>query len=1155
MTEDERNVLLHRFGAAISQHTTFDIDFESFTDIVSSDEDVITLFHSSGFFRSITRKIQLEPTEHRHHLLLARLSELCPLVSIATLSNEISSLFRSFLCQPHQYIANETSKYHSSFRTFLNILCNEFLACVIVGCGEAVHETIVTNFPSFSEALSQPLFQRLIPTSSFGIFQKILEISQNNTDPVKKISAFFSLFTIRTLTNDRADENDPVNLLSQCLRHTATFLNAHPDLIDSFIERVDLPSSPSDTLFRRDRYLNLTSTLSQSSSPLFLKLSQPLLDPKYPLHYILDPRSFTDPASSFFRIASTNPAFFHHIVESHTGDLVDISILTALWTARVVSDAPSESHCLDFGRATQNWIVLLNTLAEVKMDMAQDTKDFNTLPSSFLSLLILFAASTNDELSAAAVSVFSNKFGLSTPHTEALLFATPTTFLVSDAFTPRHSHEHEAAVHKRTQSQSICAETGCCVVMTSRSDLSFSARTMGFPNLLGIHFVGCLVNAFHSSTALPHSFPFFSPDLCGLSQQLSIWNDTSQSCALTALTALTDIEINLAFSVCPWERNMNEADEERINLAFVHLFPFLGAESQATFLSKFNIFYKFGRRDVCRSLDRMIECLIEMATVNSYNTPIALLTETRPTAEILSFINPETHSFDSFHSYISQFEVSIEEKLKTAEGEERWKLVTQLAVVSKDDPNFANEVMKVENDAQAFFILSVHTIRSAPRISFRLVSNPEALDRVIELAGRLDNLPLVAAALAHIADTVDKCVLPPDTNLFFHMEPKQTLRDLVLNTLNAVAARRREGVEEGCAVGKDEMTSQIVVSCLKVLRLLMNANTFDPTQFIDSLVSLTVTTDLSLQSSILLVLQQIEERTQNTPTPFSISTATAPFRGIHQSPVTQQPLLTIISSILLQSILDSFLSSPRNDSQSSSGLSRLLPQNDSQSSSGLSRLLSQNDSQSSSGLSRLLSQNDSQSSLLIHGISFQTNKSLTPSQVLEELNEALVSDITKQMIDIVCLVLEERKASSSQAQTPDDSLGFSLDRKTRHTTPQQLFIALHNFIFRDDPICLSASTFLPLAPFLTRILKIVVPLTTDRTKLRSEQHPHSQFLNFFLAILLSLINAGTPSTLSTPPLSSLLSILSIALDNQAFTPLLHPLSPPQSPIREPSFPD
>ncbi|KAK2946723.1 hypothetical protein BLNAU_18319 [Blattamonas nauphoetae] len=868
-----------------------------------------------------------------------------------------------------------------------------------------------------------------------------------------------------------------MNLLSQCLQHTATFLNVHPDLIDSFLETVDLSSSPSDTPFHHDRHLNLIALLSQSSSPLFTKLSEPLLDPSFPLRSLLSPRSFTDAASSFLRMASTNPAFLRHLVENHTRRILIIALSTAMNSTRVVSDSPSEPSCLDFGLATPNWVVLLHTMAEVKMDLTRTSEDFNSLPSSLLTLLILSAASTHDELSTAAVSVFSNQFGLSTPHTEALLFATPTTFPVSDAFTPRHLQKSGVPNHTKGHSLSICAEAGC-VVSISRSDISKPFGSHGFAQILGIRFAGCLVNALHSTTTLPHSFPFFSPELCGLSEQPSVWNDSSQPSALTALAKLAHLSLDFAIPTSQSEHNFNHAENERRIVIIVHLFPFLGAESQTQFLSSFGDQLISLNVDPEVSLNGMVECLVEMATVHSYHTPIALLTELRKVAELVFHTLPGILYFGQQTRPQSQFETAITEKLRTAEGEERWRLLTQLAVVSRNTPDIANELMRAENDAQALFVLSVHKIHSFQLFNLHLEKNLDAFDRVVELAGHFSNLPLVAMSLFHIADTVESCIcqLPNDTLL---TNRKQALRDLVFSTLLTIAPLRREGVEEGCVVGKDEVTSQIVDSCSKVLLCLINFDSIDPTPAIDSLVSLAVTTDLSLLRSILLALQEIEERTRNTPTPFSISRATAPFRGIHQSSVTQQPLSSIVSSILLSDRLD-FL--------------------------------------------HFLSQHKHWPLFEVFQI-----KSRSLTQIRLELNETLVSDIAKETATIACLILEERTATTSRTLKSDDPFFVSLTQKDRPTTPQQLFVSLHTIIFPDDPSDIPASTFIPLAPFLTRILTTVVPSSPDRVEIRHRQDEHSQLLNNFLSLVLSLIHTPHPSTLSTPPLSSLLSVLSIAL--------------------------
>ncbi|KAK2955231.1 hypothetical protein BLNAU_9783 [Blattamonas nauphoetae] len=927
---------------------------------LSSDEDVLTLFHSSGLSHSILKQIQPGHLSTHRPIQLARLSEICPLVSITTLTEDLSSLFRSFLCETLQYFVID--------------------------------------------------------------------------------------------------------------------VETHPDLIDSFIETVDISSSPSDTPFRHDRDLTLISTLSQSSSPLFSKLSEPLLDPTFPLDSLLSPRSFTDPASSFFHLASTNPALFHRIVQTHAGVILDIAISTAVDTVRVVSDEPSEPHCLDFGQVTQNWVVLLNTIADVKMDVTQIGEAFNSLPSSLLTFLVLSAASTNTDMSTAAVSIFSDKLGLCTPHTEALLFATPPTFPVSDAFTPRHP-EVLGEGHAKGASQSICAEAGCCVVLKSRTDLDFTT-------VLGIHFAGCLVTALHSTTTLPHSFPFFSSELSQSSRQPNVWNDSSQPSALTALATLADLELRLAFQVPRHEQLVSHTDDERRDTICVHLFPILGAESQAQFLSSFHKLYTARKQQHHSSLDRMVECLVEMVTVTSYHTPIALLTKLKKVAEFLSCFHTENHFFKPINQYISSFERSLVEKLKTAEGEERWRLLTQLVVVSLCAPDIASELTNTENDAQALFILSINTIRSTTHFHFHPSANPDAFRRVVELASHSDNLPLVAAALPHIGKSVEEFVLPPGAEAFCQIEPKKEFCEIVIRSLRMIASHRREGGTEGCVVGKDEMTSQIVMSCFKLILFLMSFESFDPTPIVDPLVSQVVTTDLALLRSILYILEKIEERTRTTATPFSISTATAPFRGMNQSSVTQQPLPSIIATILLSASLDT-----------------------------VRELSHQNENPPNHESIQRLSQAEQPNS---------------PYRLLRGLNEDLISDIAKEMAKTICLLLEESRTSSSRSLKSNESFSVSFEKTDRNTTPLQLLIAFLQIFCPESRVLLPESIFIPLAPSLTRLLTIVVPSSPDRVEIRSVPDDHLQLLDVFLKIFLSFIFTGFPASISSNTLSSLLSVLSAA---------------------------
>ncbi|KAK2955348.1 hypothetical protein BLNAU_9741 [Blattamonas nauphoetae] len=910
MTKEQRNDVLHRVGVTLSQRDYQDID--------------IGMLNTIGLFLklplSILKQIKPHHTDYHQLVQLSQISEICPLISIPALTEDLSSFFRNVMCHLESYLGNNRKYRLDNLLLPMDILNNEILACTILGIDGTVLETVVSCLSTFTETLSR--LECTADTKHFNhdLMPKIVQISQIYTDPVDRIAASFHLLTDQDHHQFRGDLTSRENLISQCHQHTATFLNAHPDLIDSFLKAVDL----SKIHIYYDRHLNLISILSQSSSPLFTKLCEPLLDPTFHLDFYFSPDSFTDPASSFFRIASSNPSFFHRFVETNAFSILDMALSTALCAVRVVSDKPSEPHCLDFGRATQNWVVLLKAMAEAKMDLSQSSKHFNSNPSYLLTLLVLSAASTNEDLSTAAVSVFSHLFGLSTSHTEALLFATPTTFPVSDTFASQRSQELEESDCMRVASQSLCAEAGRCVVLESRSEITLDEHHTNFVRLLGIPFAGCLVNALHSTTTIPHSFPFFSPELCALSQQPSVWNDSSQPSALPALTMLADIAIDRAYGFGLYKLNCSHQDMERRDTACVHLFPFLGPESQTQFLSSFNWFARGVHHPVHSSLDRIVECLVEMATVNSFNTPIALLAEMKNVTELPFFHDPETAPVKNLTTRVSPFEKSITERLRTAEGEERWKLLTQLAVVSRGDPGFVEERMKAENDAQALLILSIHTIRSTPRLDFHLDSNPDAFDRVVEFTGRCHNLPLVSAALAHIGDTADKEVRLPRHQMLLKNDKIMALKDLGRSSIDCSACSnswenrcqecnqsivyvptlrcstfggisppdtldhrqtyrtttRYNGLRQThwTHAGKNyEMTSLMVDSCLKVFQFMMSIESFDPTPFIDVLVSLAATTDLSLLHFILLALQQIEERTRNTPTPFSISTATVPF--------------------------------------------------------------------------------------------------------------------------------------------------------------------------------------------------------------------------------------------------------------------------------------
>ncbi|KAK2961736.1 hypothetical protein BLNAU_3173 [Blattamonas nauphoetae] len=181
MTKGQRNDLLLRFGAALSQRDVKDIDFKSLSTIVSSDEDVITLFHT-------------DPAESDH----------------------------TFSTRPTR------PTFRNLPPALLDVLCNELMACVILGIGDEVYETIVTNFTTFSESISREQTERHWQKLEYSCFQKIVEISQNCIDPVERIASFINNLPNKTMPVYEYGELYPMNLLSQCLRHSATFLNGVP---------------------------------------------------------------------------------------------------------------------------------------------------------------------------------------------------------------------------------------------------------------------------------------------------------------------------------------------------------------------------------------------------------------------------------------------------------------------------------------------------------------------------------------------------------------------------------------------------------------------------------------------------------------------------------------------------------------------------------------------------------------------------------------------------------------------------------------------------------------------------------------------------------------------------------------------------------------
>ncbi|KAK2943749.1 hypothetical protein BLNAU_21352 [Blattamonas nauphoetae] len=139
---------------------------------------VMTHFNSLSSGRNKDTPLTVTVTEKYP---LKRFNELLALSSNPTLSEDLSSIFRNFLCNPLPYLDNDHPNGRSAFSTLMGILCNEVMACSILGIGDE--------------------------------------------DPLEKIAAILNHLLNSTVSSIRCGGNNGMNLLSQCLRHTATFLN------------------------------------------------------------------------------------------------------------------------------------------------------------------------------------------------------------------------------------------------------------------------------------------------------------------------------------------------------------------------------------------------------------------------------------------------------------------------------------------------------------------------------------------------------------------------------------------------------------------------------------------------------------------------------------------------------------------------------------------------------------------------------------------------------------------------------------------------------------------------------------------------------------------------------------------------------------------
>ncbi|KAK2949931.1 hypothetical protein BLNAU_15160 [Blattamonas nauphoetae] len=895
---------------------------------------------------------------------------------------------------------------------------------------------------------------------------------------------------------------------------------ANPDLIDPFIDSGALSYIDIAIYPYRSRIFRLANTLMQSSSPLVTHFIETFADKKLSLENSISAESFIHHENSIFSIAEKHSDIFQLMVENYTFPFMNRSLDLISRIVIVVSDHPSHPRSLDFGKATNNLTTLLKVFSKLKIKNPVAEAKLLQPVCHHITLLLLCAASIDDEMSSAAVSAFAKQTSLTEPQIRSLLFSTPPTIALRDDWPLPKAPKDDTD----TPSGSVCEDVGRSVLRHCKRH-EMSRIMVDFDPVLSIPCAGCLVNAIHASTQLPHDFTLFSSKLTTLSQHPNVWNTDSHSSPLAGLVFLAE---QIVGNLLPKPFQRQElSDKELIQMEtnLIHLFPFLSTDSKVTVLISFASGNHALNGTPAQHKKQSVRTLFKLALSDSYRTPIALLkaVSTLFHTQILTSFGPSQHApfgmpaplgipgpfgapppfggmiaqfgmpatFGNAPKPANPFEQDVLEKLASAEGDEKWKLLTELIVVSTETViDVSSIVLEAENDEQVLLALSAPSINKWSNQQVILAENPKFFGKLMEMGGRMDNLPLATAAWRSLLPTLSNQDAQQDTEQQ-NDEHNKRVDQLLLKVLQSLCALRRAGVEEGCVVGEDKTTSELLQLCLTAVKGKVRKDSFDHTPFMSCLVTLALTSDLSALQLVLHILLEVVEKTCNTQTPFSLSNTTLPFKSVIDQTVQPQSLSTIVSSILLTSNLELIQNPTRLDFYQPP-------------------------------------------TSMAHFARFGPAR-VRPLEVLRCVDNTTMAEMATTTVEMVCTLLDRTQHSPNQLRVPSVAIGITSDQMSRPTTAPQLLVTLHAFIMPSGYQSLPLTTLVSLAPSLTRLLRLTVPATpeTPDTPDTPNLHPAKNKFEHVLAVYVSLVLALASSreliTISSSPLAPLLSSLCIAL--------------------------
>ncbi|KAK2955471.1 hypothetical protein BLNAU_9518 [Blattamonas nauphoetae] len=672
----------------------------------------------------------------------------------------------------------------------------------------------------------------------------------------------------------------------QVISHIPRILHAHPDLITRLLDTnllIQLFSTCCTYYYHiSSGRTTILNTLSHSPPQLVTKLDS--VCPAEIRNIVLLAHRFETSDISIpilFRLIENHPNCLTYLTE-RTVTPIESSILEYVCnTLRVLSDHPDQPRCLCFGRDTS---VLKIILGQRSTGITQDQQKLDDTHRlySLIPLLILCTASSDDDLSTEALTVATSFFQLPVSQTVALLHHTPPIISLPPDW-PFAPDEQEEETRIRA--------------------LSMGAYSGALINRVPIHAQLLPDSKYTFSETLraatpQHSLPqtaLFSSLIQPTQEEREMWNDPAHPSTLSHLQSLVQCVFSAKISVL---------------FGFPPPKPSWKAELSTTLANTLRLIQLTQPYWSCPPDERvrLSQIILEAMTVDPFDISPDLVTWAQ--CIVRELLNPPRTDDEKC---LSDFTESLRRRMGEAEGDERWRVFVQLCVVSDDVMAETMQMLVLaETNRRSLLTLTTTTPQDLNWTPETSKVMEESTRRLVCLAAQTEDEELFETVWrwlekTHRLTSMEETHRPTSNPYWIHLGPPSEtdpeMEEAILRVLERMVERRREGVGDGEMVGVDQGTADVVVACLHVLGVQLERKTLNAAPFLPVLASLALTTDFGVLFPLLDVFAIISETTEDSPSPFTLSTITIPFLAPSDAHPQPRSLLFIFSSILLQTAI------------------------------------------------------------------------------------------------------------------------------------------------------------------------------------------------------------------------------------------------------------